>query len=197
MKLVSLVLGSALLILSNLGAKADPLYIIPPKNSAPLAEDGLYLVTLACRVAPLPEQTVTFFEQLYREIAFAVTLSTSPVGLNQTPPATSILVAIPVTAATISINSPTVFRNGSCNQSFLTTGRGSIYLTAVWTDQHSHKPSQLIQTIEALAGVAAPLAGLVAPGASNLLRLDTGVAASMSSPYANLLGTIDEDDCPS
>ena len=122
---------------------------------------------------------------------FTVTLSTNPVGANQTPPANSVLVAIPVTAARISLSAPVVFQNGSCNQSFLTTGRNSIYLTAVWTDQHGHQPSQLVQAIEALAGVAAPLAGLVAPGASSLLRLDTGVASSMTTPYAKLLGTID------
>lgn len=39
--------------------------------------------------------------------------------------------------------------------------------------------------------MAAPLAGLVAPGASSLLKLDTGIAGSMTTPYANLLGTID------
>jgi hypothetical protein len=83
------------------------------------------------------------------------------------------------------------FKNGGCNQSLLITGRTPLYLTALWTDQHSSKPSELVKAITALAGLAAPLAGFVAPGVAGALKLDTGAAQSMAQPYSQLLGSID------
>jgi hypothetical protein len=144
----------------------------------------------------LPEQYTTLLEAPIREVAFTVTLSSSPVGANQTPPATSVLAAVPVVGATISHDKPKKFTNRACdgkhpNQFLLFPGRTPLYLTAFWTDQHSHQPSKLVAALEAIASFLSPLSVLFPTGIGNLLKEDTSIAQSMSDPYSKFLSTLD------
>lgn len=93
-------------------------------------------------------------------------------------------------ADTLSNVAPVTTKNGTCNQSFLITGRTPLYLTALYTDQINTAPSQLVKFVEALASTIVPLAVLFPTGPANLLKQDAGVANSMAQPYADLVGAI-------
>jgi hypothetical protein len=167
---------------------------ISTKNLKPVAEGGLYLVTLKCTANKLPEQYTTIFEAPVRQLAFTITLSTSRVGANLTPAASSVIVAVPVIAATISHSNPVSFVNGGCNQALLITGRNPLYLTAMWTDAHSITPSPFVTVVTSLAGLASPLSVLFPTGAANLLKQDTGIPSPMSQAYSQLLGSLSTSD---
>jgi hypothetical protein len=167
---------------------------IATKNLKPVAEGGLYLVNLKCTTNKLPEQFTSIFEAPVRQLAFTITLSTSRAGANQTPAASSVIVAVPVVAATISHSNPITFVNGGCNQSLLITGRTPVYLTALWTDAHSTTPTPFVTVVTALAGLASPLSVLFPTGAANLLKQDTGIASPMSQAYSQLLGSLSTSD---
>jgi hypothetical protein len=71
------------------------------------------------------------------------------------------------------------------------TGRTQIYLTAVYTDQVTTKPSQLVTAFQAFVGLVAPLASFFpGGGVANLLKGDATVVSSMASPYEKLVGTL-------
>lgn len=164
------------------------------KNIA-FVNDGLYLVTLKCNPYKLdPNSNSNFWRAAFidetRQLTFTVTLSNARISTNELPPTSSIIAAVPVVADTLSKVAPVSTKNGSCNQSFLVTGRTPIYLTAVYNDQITTKPSELITAIQAFAGLVAPLAGFFTGGVANLLKGDTAVVSSMATPYEKLVGTL-------
>jgi hypothetical protein len=184
---ISWVVGLTLLAMANAQGQSL-LTISPAPNPKALAPDGLYLVNVTCRVSPPPEQKVNVLEKKIRESAFTITLSTSRVGINQAPPANSVLAAIPVFASTIGTSPPpSTFKNSGCNQSLLITGLTPLYLTAVWSDQQSFEPSELTNAIGALAGLVAPLGVLFPTGPANLIKTDTSIANAVSGPFAQLI----------
>ena len=169
----------------------------PAINNVPFVNNGLYLIRLQCSPYKLNESSRSNyyyppnpFVDATRQLAFTVTLSNARIGTNEVPPTSSVLAAVPVVADTLSRAAPISTKNGACNQSFLVTGRTPLYLTALYTDQISDKPSELVSAIEAFASLVAPLAGFFTGGVANLLKGDTQVATSMATPYANLVGTL-------
>lgn len=166
-------------------------------KNTPFVTGGLYLVRLECHPYTLAANdnnnhyypSNPFVDET-RQMAFTLTLSNARIGTNEVPPPTSILTVAPVVADTLSKVAPQTTKNGACNQALLVTGRTPLYLTALYTDQVSEKPSELVSAIEAFASLVAPLAGFFTGGVSNLLKGDTSVVSSMTTPYANLLGTL-------
>jgi hypothetical protein len=191
MKAISLAFGFALLLLTGtLAQAAQPrlISIHPLQEPKSIAGDGLYLVTVICRVQPSPEQRVNLFEKKVRESSLTVTLANARAGANQAPAANAVLAAIPVFAATIStIPPPSMFKNDGCNQSLLITGRTPLYVTGVWTDQQGFAPTPLTAAITSLAGLISPLGVLFPTGPANLIKADTGIANSMSGPFSQLV----------
>ena len=166
-------------------------------KNIPFVNDGLYLVTLKCNPYVLDENNSANryypgnpFVDETRQLAFTITLSNARIATNGVPVPSSVLTAVPVVADNLSRNAPVLTKNNTCNQSLLATGRTPLYLTAVYTDQISDKPSQLITAFEAIAGIVAPLAGFFSTGVGNLLKADTTAVSSMATPYANLVGTL-------
>lgn len=169
----------------------------PAQQNIPLENSGLYLVSVNCHPKVLRTDSRNnyyfprdLFVNKSRQVAFSVTLSNAPIGINEVPPTASIIAAIPVVVGTMSKVAPVTTRNDTCSQSFLLTGRTSLYLTALYTDQISTAPSQLVKAVGAFAGLIAPLAPFFPAGPARLLSQDTTIANSMSQPYANLVGTL-------
>jgi len=156
---------------------------------------ALYLVRFECHPYELSSTNPNNFftsiiENRTRQIQFTLTLSNAPIGPNEIPPPSSVLAAMPIVVDTLSNVAPVTTRNGSCNQSFLVTGRTSLYLTALFTDQINTAPSPLVKFVEALAGEIVPLAVFFPKGPANLLKQDTTVANSMAQPYSDLIGAL-------
>jgi hypothetical protein len=169
----------------------------PAIKNIPFSTGGLYLVKLECQPYKLAVNSNNnyyypsnpFFDET-RQLAFTITLSNARIGINEVPPPNSILAAVPVVADTLSKVAPVTTKNGTCNQALLVTGRTTLYLTALYTDQISRKPSELVNAVVAFANLVAPLAGFFTGGVANLLKADTTVANSMATPYANLVGAL-------
>jgi hypothetical protein len=161
---------------------------ISTKSLKDIADDGLYRVALKCNLPTFSNQVAppSVFGDKVRQIAFAITLSTSPVAANQAPPTASVIAAIPVSGATISKSNPVKFTNKSCDQTFLVTGRTALYLTGLFTEVETFQPSELVNVLTALAGTIAPLAVLFPAGPQAILKTDASIPGQTASSYAGL-----------
>jgi hypothetical protein len=191
MKVPSLVFCMCLFATAGSAAEQTVPVLTEGNKNAPFVDTSLYLLTLKCTLPNFDPKARVFspFGDKNEVLVFALTISNSPVGANQAPPASSVLAAIPVAAETVSQSAPVTFTNDNCGQSFLVTGRTPLYLTILYTDQTSYTPSPGVQFLDALAGTILPLAVFFPTGAANLIKQDAAIPTAMSGPFATLLTT--------
>src|SRR5262249_28082659 len=113
LNIAPLAFGMCLLAGVAAAAQLDVPSLTPNKSNVPFVDNGLYLLTVKCTLPKFDPNARVYdpFGFKNEVLVFTLTISNSPVGANQAPPASSVLAAIPVAAETISNTAPVTFTN--------------------------------------------------------------------------------------